>query len=106
MSLEKFIEDRITKAIAEGEFDNLPGKGKPLDLDWYFRTPEDLRLGYSILRSNDCLPQEAAALKEIDELKKRLGDCSDEGERKKLAKAINEKTLSFRLEIERRKLSR
>ena len=106
MSLEKFIEDQISKAIAEGEFDNLPGKGKPLDLDWYFQTPEDLRLGYSILRSNDLLPQEAGTLKEIDELKRRLKDCSDEGERKKIVKAINEKTMSFRMQAERRKPKR
>ena len=106
MSLEKFIEDQISKAIARGEFDNLPGKGKPLDLDWYFQTPEDLRLGYSILRSNDFLPQEAEMLKELDEMKKRLEHCSDEGERKKIVKAMNEKTLSFRMQVERRKLKR
>jgi DnaJ family protein C protein 28 len=29
------IEDQLRKALAEGKFDNLPGKGKPLHLDEY-----------------------------------------------------------------------
>lgn len=103
MSLEKFIEDQITKAIAEGQFDNLAGKGKPLDLEWYFALPEDLRLGYSVLRSNNVLPPEAQMLKEIAELKQQLEQCADEARKKQIEKAINEKTLSFRIEIERRK---
>jgi len=30
------VDEQIREAIARGEFDNLPGKGKPLDLDAYF----------------------------------------------------------------------
>jgi Domain of unknown function (DUF1992) len=103
MSLEKFIEDQITKAIAEGEFDNLSGKGEPIDLDWYFGLPEDLRLGYSVLRSNNVLPPEAQLLKEVAELKKQLEDCPDESRRKQITKAINEKSLSFKIQMERRR---
>lgn len=103
MSLEKFIEDQISKAIADGEFDNLAGKGKPLDLDWYFGLPEDLRLGYSVLRSNNFLPPEAQLLKDIAELRKQLEDCTDESRRKQIAKTVNEKTLSFKMQIERRR---
>jgi len=32
MSIEKFVEEQVRKAIEAGEFDNLPGKGKPIDL--------------------------------------------------------------------------
>ena len=103
MSLDKFIDDLISRAMAEGEFDNLPGKGKPLDLDWYFQMPEDLRLSYSILRSNQFLPQEAELLKEIDGLKKQLDSCSDEKERRRIAKAISEKRLSFNTQVESRR---
>ena len=31
--LNKLVEERIQKAQEEGVFDNLPGKGKPLQLD-------------------------------------------------------------------------
>ena len=43
MSFEKIAEEKIEEAIAAGEFDNLPGQGKPLDLDAYFATPEQMR---------------------------------------------------------------
>ena len=56
MSIEKFIEDQISKAMAEGEFDNLPGKGQPIDLNAYFQTPESLRLCYSMLKNGDFAP--------------------------------------------------
>lgn len=101
MSIEKFIDDQISKAIDAGEFDNLPGKGKPVDLRAYFETPEDLRMAYSILKSNDFAPQEVEVLKEIDALRKRLESCSDEEERKRLRKEISDKKLAFDLLIEK-----
>ena len=51
MSLYQNAEENIKEAIANGEFDNLRGKGKPLDLDAYFAMPEHLRMGYSILKT-------------------------------------------------------
>ena len=96
MSLEKFIEDKISKAMAEGEFDNLPGHGKPLDLAWYFSLPEDLRLAFSVLKNAQCLPEEATLLKEIDELRQQF-DAADEEEKRRILRAINEKRLKFDL---------
>lgn len=100
MSIEKFVEDQISKAIEAGEFDDLPGKGKPLDLRAYFETPEEMRMAYSILKSNNFAPQEVEALKEIDALKKELASCSDDRKRE-LNKMIADKTLAFKLLIER-----
>ena len=37
MSLRRIAEARIRDAIEQGVFDNLPGAGKPLDLERYFR---------------------------------------------------------------------
>ena len=39
MSFKKNADEKIKEAIAKGEFENLRGKGKPLDLDAYFATP-------------------------------------------------------------------
>jgi hypothetical protein len=44
MSFDKNVESLIKEAQARGEFDNLPGKGKPIDLTEYFNTPEDVRV--------------------------------------------------------------
>jgi hypothetical protein len=33
MSFEKIVEEQIRRAIADGEFENLRGKGKALELE-------------------------------------------------------------------------
>ena len=103
MSFNKFVEDQIQKGMDEGLFDNLKGAGKPLNLDDYFNTPEDLRLGYSILKSGNIIPPEVEMLKEIQDLKQQLAACCDEQKRKQLRKTINEKTLGLNLILERYK---
>lgn len=106
MSIEKFIEERITKAMAEGEFDNLKGAGKPLNLDAYFGTPEDIRLGYTLLKNNDFVPEEVELLKEIGNLREKLKDCADEPEKQILTKKLNEKSLALTIILERNKRKR
>lgn len=101
MSIEKFIEDQIQKAMAEGEFDNLPGKGKPIDLDGYFQAPEHLRICYSILKNGQFIPEEVRMLKEIEALREQEANCSEQEQKDKLAKTIREKVLSFNLTMER-----
>ena len=91
----------IQKAIAAGEFDNLSGRGKPLDLNGYFNTPEDMRMAYSLLKSNQFVPEEVELINEIAELKKKLGKTSDENERKILLGRISEKSLAPSIAMER-----
>jgi hypothetical protein len=97
------VEEQIKKAIAEGEFDNLAGRGKPLDLESYFQTPEHLRICYSILKNGDFVPEEVQKLKEIEALKEQFAACSEETQKKQLAKTIIEKMLSITLAMERYK---
>ena len=103
MSLEKFIDDQVAKAIAAGEFDNLQGKGKPLDLDWYFKLPEDLRLAYSALRNAGFPPEETHLLKEIESLKKQFETCGSDEQKTRLRKTIAEKQLSLDLLFDNRR---
>lgn len=100
------VEEQIRQAILRGEFDNLEGAGKPLDLDDYFATPEDVRVGYSVLKSNNFVPEEVDRLNEIRLLKEELKNCSDEDEKKRLTRILNEKTLSLALILERSKRKR
>jgi len=97
MFSEKFIEDKIREAMEKGEFDNLPGKGKPLDLEAYFATPADVRLGYSVLKSAGCLPVEVELREEIEALKAQLASCDDERKRQALGKEIESRTLKLNL---------
>jgi hypothetical protein len=93
----KLIEEKIREAMETGEFDNLPGKGKPIDLDAYFATPPDVRLGYSVLKSAGCLPEEVALLKEVEELKTRLAASSHAAEREILEQQITSRTMKLNL---------
>src|SRR4026207_1576376 len=105
MSFQKNVDQKIEEAIARGEFDNLPGKGKPLDLDAYFATPEHLRMGYSILKSADILPEEMELLKQIEDLKKSLDSSTTGIEKKALRQHLSEKltNLNMRMEQNRKK---
>lgn len=102
----KIIEELIQEAIAKGEFDNLEGKGKPIDLTAYFNTPSEFRVGYSLLKSNKFVPEEVEILKEIGFLKEKLKDCEDEVLKEKLTKELNEKALALAMIIERNKRRR
>ena len=106
MSFDKFVEEKIREAIKSGEFDNLPCAGKPLSLDDYFSTPEDLRLAYSVLKSAGILPKEAELLKDAESLKARAERTEEEAERKRLLKEANEKRLHYELIMDRYKRTR
>ena len=97
------IEQIIREAMARGEFDNLSGAGKPIDLSAYFDTPEEMRLAYSVLKSADILPQEAELLKEIAALKEAVQATKDSAKRGRLLKTAEDKRLQFNLMLERQK---
>jgi hypothetical protein len=100
MSLEKNADEKIEEAIASGEFDNLPGKGRPLDLDGYFATPEHLRMGYFILKSADVIPDEMERLRQIEALKKSLDSSTTPMEEKALRKQLSEMLTNFNMRME------
>ena len=103
MSIESAIEKQIKEAMARGEFDNLPGSGKPLDLEAYFNTPEDLRMAYSLLRSNDFIPEEVEIMKEISSLKEKLGTVTEKSDAAVLREKINQRSLALSLLLDRRR---
>ncbi|MFN0138770.1 MAG: DUF1992 domain-containing protein [Pyrinomonadaceae bacterium] len=100
MSVESSIEQRIREAIERGEFDDLAGKGKPLDLTAYFNTPENLRMAYSVLKSNNFVPEEVEMLKEIADLKDEIKNCQDEERRADLTKQLHQKQLAVTIALE------
>ena len=66
--IDQIVEQRIAKAIENGEFDDLPKQGEPLILDDDNGVPEHLRMGYRILKNAGYLPPELVARKEVLEL--------------------------------------
>jgi len=106
MSLEKAVEAIIREAQERGDFDNLKGKGKPIDLSAYFETPEDVRLAYSVLKNAGMVSVEVDLLTEIAALKERLATTYEEKDRSRIQKMIREKQLQFNVMMERQKRQR
>ncbi len=92
---EKIVEQRIKEAMENGEFENLPGKGKPILIEDDSHVPEDLRLAYKLLKNADCLPPELLEKKEILQMEDMLASVPDEKERYKLIKKINFKIMKL-----------
>jgi DnaJ homolog subfamily C member 28 len=61
---EDYISEQIREAEARGEFDNLRGAGKPLNLDSNVYAG-DKAVGYSLLKSQGYAPKEVELAKEI-----------------------------------------
>jgi len=71
------------------------------DLSW---VPEDLRIGYHVLKNAHVLPPEAELLKDIHTLEDLLKYVEDEGQRRALAKSIQWKVIRLDM-LKRRSMS-
>ena len=98
---DKAVEAIIKEAMQRGEFDNLPGAGKPIDLTAYFDTPEDVRMAHTILKNAGLVPREVELLQEIAELKQILAALRDEKKKANIQKQLQQKQLEFSLMMER-----
>ena len=106
MAFEKIAEQKIQEALARGEFDDLPGAGQPIDLDEYFRTPEPIRMAYSILKSARCVPEEIELMKEVQALEDALARAPERGEedeqsRARVRRRLRDTRLQLALALER-----
>ncbi len=104
--MSSVIDQIIRDAIERGEFKNLPGEGKPIDLTAYFNTPEEVRMAFSVLKSANVLPQEAELLKEMASIKESPDTAKDSETRAHLMKKLEEKRLEFNLLMDRLKRQR
>jgi hypothetical protein len=77
--MRRLADKRVEDAMAEGKFDNLPGKGEPIVIE---ETPTDekskaLWWAIKLLKQNDFIPDEVRYRKLIDQLKSELAAASD-----------------------------
>lgn len=91
----QIAEQRIREAIDNGEFDNLKGMGKPLDLGDESWIPEDLRMAYKILKNAGCLPAELELRKEVLNLRELIDAIDDDKERIKKIRELNFKLMKL-----------
>jgi len=95
--IERLAEQRILEAQRNGEFENLAGKGRPLELADYSSLPDDLRMAYHLLKNANVLPPEAELLKDIHILEDLLKHVEDQGERRSLARSLQWKMIRLDL---------
>lgn len=100
LMFNKTVESLIQEAIARGDFDNLPNKGKRIDLTDYFNTPEELRMASSILKNAGVKPPEVELLRKIAELKNQLALSNEKDEKTKFQKKIEILQIEFNIAME------
>jgi hypothetical protein len=100
--LDALVEQRIAEAIAAGAFDDLPGAGKPLDLDDDRLVPEELRVAHRILKNAGFLPPGIEARRALADASALLRSATDDAERRRAA--VRLALLAAKLEAEGRTL--
>ena len=93
-------EQRIQAALEAGEFENLPGHGKPLAEEDFSGVPEHLRVGYKILKNAGVLPVEMELRKEMADLRDRIAVCGNVEEEQPLRKKLQEASMKYHLLLE------
>ena len=97
LAIQAIVEERIRKAQREGQFDNLPGKGKPLKLDDDSMIAPHMRASYRILKNAGILPPEMQLRKDVSDLRQLLNEVQCEEDARLLVQEINEKILASNL---------
>jgi len=95
--LAAVAERKILEAIERGEFDDLPGKGKPLDLSDEPMVPPELRVAYKVLKNAGYLPPELELRNEIVRLQDLIDAIGSEEEKRAKRKELNVKLLRFNI---------
>jgi hypothetical protein len=99
--IELLAEQKIQEAIRRGELDNLALKGKPLPREDFSDVPEELRMGFKILKNAGVLPEELELNREILSLQDLLASCRDPEEERSLRRRLTLKRLHFDLLMEK-----
>jgi hypothetical protein len=91
-AFRRLAERRIEDAMKEGKFNNLQGKGKPIDLE-PVPAEENARLMWwalRIMKNNDFVPEEVQWRKAIDVLRVKIHTLKDETKLEAIVVQVNE----------------
>jgi hypothetical protein len=103
--LAKVAEQKILAAIARGELDNLSLQGQPIPQDNDSLVPDELRMGYKILKNAGVLPEELQLKQELLRLQDLLDSCRQEVQRQQLRKTLTARQLQYDLLMDQRRPS-
>lgn len=114
MPAPELLDDEIGRKLAEaqanGELKSAAGYGQPLpeDEEGWLQTPEELRMGFKILKNSGFVPPEIELFHTRARLRAELETATTEAQRQALRLALSEleQKLSLRLESLRMSASR
>jgi hypothetical protein len=98
LSFDILCEQRIVEAIRQGEFDDLPGAGQPLDLSEDPMVPEDMRMANRIMKNAGFTPPAIGLRREVAELQAQLELLGEEARAQAVKRLA---VLMMRLSMER-----
>lgn len=101
----RMAEEKIQQALKEGQFDNLPGKGKPLELEDLSGMPQEMRMSYLMMKNSGFLPEEVRVRKEIASLEEMIAHCENPEERERQKRRLSEKELKWKMLLEKNALA-
>lgn len=87
--IDRLVEARIAEALARGEFDDLPGAGRPLALDDDQMVPQELRTGFRLLKNAGYIPQDVVWRREIREVEQLLAVVEAPADRSRAVRRLN-----------------
>lgn len=101
-SFALIAEQRIQEAIRNGAFDDLSLKGQPLTKEDLSGVPEELRMGFKILKNAGYLPEELQLRQEILALSDLLAACTADMQRSTMQRKLTMRQLQYDILMEKR----
>lgn len=100
----RLAEEKIQKSYNDGDFEELPGLGQPLQLTDYSGIPEELRMAYHILNNAGYIEDDRKIRKELMTINDLLKNCTDEEDKQYYMKQISEKLLKYNAFLSKRRI--
>jgi len=98
----RIAEAKIQDAIERGDFDELPGRGKPLVFEDLSHVPPHLRMGYKVLRNAGVVPPEVELRREVYRLDREIAQTRDPDVLADLRRRRRDSDLNLAIMLERR----
>ena len=94
--LEDEIGRHLNESLASGELSQAASYGKPIDLgDGYRDTPEELRMGFKILKDAGFVPPQVELMHEIASVRAELAHTDHTPDAEKLRRKLLDLELSL-----------
>ncbi|WP_018864442.1 DUF1992 domain-containing protein [Thioalkalivibrio sp. ARh3] len=85
---EAQVEAKLAEAARRGEFDDLPGAGRPLELDDDRDVPEELRMAFRVMKNAGYVPEAVRLRGEIASAEALLQAADDAAARDRAARRL------------------